>query len=270
MSSSDADRDPNRRPEMTGTPARFSWYELVTPDLAASQEFYGAVAGWTAQRSTVLDQPYTWFMAGDVPVAGMMETQPEGCAAGWTGSIEVRDVDDAVARVTAAGGSVRLPPEDIPGMVRCALLADPQGASFGVFHGLSGEAPPKPAPGAPGTMCWHELYAAGIDPAFDFYSGLFGWTRADSFDMGEMGEYRVFAAGGMPTGGMMRKPDWFEKPFWLFYITVDDIDAAASRVTGGGGRIMHGPMEVPGGSVILQCLDPQGTMFALNRLAACS
>lgn len=254
---------------MTDAPARFSWYELASLDIGASLDFYGAVAGWTARRTTLFDRPYAWFMAGDAPIAGVMEAEPGGCAAGWTGSIEVGDVDDAVARVVAAGGSVRLPAQDVPDMVRFAGLADPQGAGFGVFHGLSGQSPPRPDPMTPGAVCWHELYAADLDPAFDFYSGLFGWTKADGLDMGEMGEYRLVAAGGPPMGGMMRKPAWFEKPFWLFYVTVDDIEAAASRVTGGGGRILHGPMEVPGGSVILQCSDPQGTLFALNRLAPC-
>ena len=30
-----------------------------------------------------------------------------------------------------------------------------------------------------------------------------------------------------------------------------------------GGKIINGPMEVPGGSWIVQCKDPQGAMFAL-------
>ena len=47
------------------------------------------------------------------------------------------------------------------------------------------------------------------------------------------------------------------------YFTVSDIDAAATRVTASGGQILNGPMEVPGGSWIVQCRDPQGAMFAL-------
>lgn len=252
---------------MTENP-RFSWYELSTPDLAAALDFYGSVAGWTAERTTMLDRPYAWFKAGGAFVGGMMEV-PAGEAAGWTGSIQVPDLDDAVARVEVAGGSVREAPREIPGMVRYAVMADPHGATFGLFQGLSGDAPPKPEPTTPGAVCWHELYAGELDPAFDFYSGLFGWTKADSIDTGQMGEYRLFAAGGRPVGGMMTKPAWFEVPFWLFYVTVDDIDAAMSRVAAGGGKVVNGPMEVPGGSVIAECLDPQGAMFALNRLVPC-
>ena len=52
-------------------------------------------------------------------------------------------------------------------------------------------------------------------------------------------------------------------PAWLFYFHVGALDAATGRVTAGGGQILNGPMEVPGGSWIAQCLDPQGAMFAL-------
>ena len=56
-------------------------------------------------------------------------------------------------------------------------------------------------------------------------------------------------------------------PFWLYYFNVGDIDAAAQRVKAGGGQILDGPIEVPGGSWIVQCTDPQGAIFALEGQA---
>jgi len=53
-------------------------------------------------------------------------------------------------------------------------------------------------------------------------------------------------------------------PFWLYYFNVGDIDAAAKRVTAGGGRILGDPLELPGGSWVIQCADPQGAAFALE------
>ena len=52
-------------------------------------------------------------------------------------------------------------------------------------------------------------------------------------------------------------------PSWLYYISVDALDAATAKVTRGGGKIVNGPMQVPGGMWIAQCTDPQGAMFAL-------
>jgi predicted enzyme related to lactoylglutathione lyase len=62
---------------------------------------------------------------------------------------------------------------------------------------------------------------------------------------------------------MFNKPPEVPVPFWLYYFNVGDIDAAAGRVTAGNGKILNGPMEVPGGQWIVQCTDPQGAMFAL-------
>jgi hypothetical protein len=52
-------------------------------------------------------------------------------------------------------------------------------------------------------------------------------------------------------------------PSWVYYFNVGDIDAAVKRVKIGGGQVVEGPIEVPGGSWIIQCLDPQGAIFAL-------
>ncbi|TIX38240.1 MAG: VOC family protein, partial [Mesorhizobium sp.] len=123
--------------------------------------------------------------------------------------------------------------------------------------------PPVPAR-TPGHIGWHELYTTDWTAAFDFYAEQFGWTKAGDFDMGPaMGTYQVFAFGGEPVGGMMNKPEQIPVPVWQFYFNVAAIDAAAKRVTDNGGKVIMGPMEVPGGDWIVQCTDPQGAHFAL-------
>ena len=123
--------------------------------------------------------------------------------------------------------------------------------------------PASVAPGGPGHVGSHELYASDWESAFAFYAGQFGWTKATSVDMGPMGTYQLFAAGGDPIGGMMTKPQSMPSPAWQYYFNVGEIDAAVARVTSNGGQVLHGPHEVPGGSWIVQAMDPQGAMFAL-------
>jgi len=81
--------------------------------------------------------------------------------------------------------------------------------------------------------------------------------------MGPMGTYQLFAIDGVPSGGMMTKCADVPAPRWQYYFNVADIDAAEARVKQRGGQVLHGPMEVPGGSWIVQCTDPQGALFAL-------
>jgi predicted enzyme related to lactoylglutathione lyase len=78
-----------------------------------------------------------------------------------------------------------------------------------------------------------------------------------------MGTYQMFATGDSPVGGIMTKPAAIPMPYWGYYFNVDGIDAAAERVTAGGGAIINGPHQVPGGQWIVQCTDPQGAAFAL-------
>ena len=166
-------------------------------------------------------------------------------------------------RVTAAGGAVHRAPADIPGIGRFAVVADPHGATIILFRGSSDQEPVAAAPGTPGHIGWHELQAGNGESAFAFYSGLFGWTKVEGIDMGAMGVYQIFAIGGAPVGGMMTKMPDTPAPFWLYYFNVDAIDAATARATDGGGKVINGPMQVPGGSWVVQCTDPQGAMFAM-------
>jgi predicted enzyme related to lactoylglutathione lyase len=62
---------------------------------------------------------------------------------------------------------------------------------------------------------------------------------------------------------MMTKMPEAPRPFWLYYFNVDAIDAATTRVTDAGGKIINGPMAVPGDQWIVHGLDPQGAMFGL-------
>lgn len=250
----------------------FIWYELMTTDTAAAAEFYTKVVGWTAKDSGMPDMGYTIF---DVPghgmgVAGMMQLTAEMKARGippnWNGYIAVDDVDAKAKEFADDGGVVHRAPEDIPGIGRFAVVADPHGAVISLFKPImpEGPMPPQPAPGTPGTFGWAELMAGNGEEAFAFYQKMFGWEKDMAVDMGAMGTYRCFAVNGKAIGGMMTKPPMVTAPFWGYYITVDAIDAAGERVTQAGGKIIFGPDAVPGGSFILQCEDPQGAYFALT------
>ncbi len=252
---------------MATSPSPFIWYELMTTDTAAAEAFYRSVVGWQAKDAGMPGMAYTLLSAGDVQVAGMMALPPEAFAAGarpgWIGYLAVDDADASAARIRAAGGAVHRAPEDIPGIGRFAVVADPHGAAFIVMQPFSDEQPPQPAPGTPGHVGWHELHAGDLDSAWAFYAAQFGWTRDQAIDMGPMGTYQLFATGGPAVGGMMTRTPDTPVPTWLYYFNVGGVDAAVARVSQGGGKVLMGPHQVPGGSWIVQCADPQGGMFAL-------
>ncbi|WP_438277419.1 VOC family protein [Nitrobacter sp.] len=244
---------------------RFVWYELMTSDVEAAKAFYTKVVGWQAEDTAATGMTYTLFKVGEVHAAGLMalteDARNRGVPPCWTGYVAVDDVDASSDQFKKHGGAVHVPPCDIPNTGRFAIVADPQGAVLALFKGATPQQ--APAFGAPGHAGWHELMAADWEKAFAFYATLFGWQRADAIDIGPMGKYQLFTAGEQPIGGMFNKPAKMPIPFWLYYFSIDAIDAGTERVKSGGGKIINGPMEVPGDMWIVQCTDPQGAMFAL-------
>jgi predicted enzyme related to lactoylglutathione lyase len=246
----------------------FFWYELMTTDLDAAEAFYTKVVGWKAQpfEGGAGMPRYIVMNAGERGVGGLMtipdEARRSGMPPAWVGYIHTADVGASTEALMKAGGKVHRAPDDIPGVGRFAVVADPQGAMFMFLQPNGPDQPPVPMT-TPGHIGWHELYTTNWQAAFDFYSSQFGWTKGDAMDMGPMGTYQLFKVNGEHTGGMMNKPEQIPVPVWQFYFNVDGADAAASRVTGNGGKVLMGPMEVPGGQWVVQCQDPQGAHFAL-------
>ncbi|MBB2202953.1 VOC family protein [Gluconacetobacter tumulisoli] len=252
---------------MSTSRGQFVWCELATLDAPAASAFYRAVVGWNMGDAGLPDRDYTVLSAGQTPIGGLVAMSQADCKSGaqpgWIGYIAVDDIDAIDARITDAGGAILHPASDIPGIGRFAIASDPQGAVFAVFQ-AGGEGAMGPAvPGTPGSVGWHELLAQERKSAFAFYADLFGWAPGEAVDMGEMGMYQIFTIGGVPAGGIMTRTATMPAPFWLYYFNVDHIDAAIGRVRKAGGHITSGPHQVPGGSWIVQCVDPQDCTFAL-------
>jgi predicted enzyme related to lactoylglutathione lyase len=243
------------------------WYELMTSDTKAAEQFYKNVVGWTAKPSEGSPQAYTEFHSpGDVPVAGLMKT-PEGMNAPpfWSMYVGVPKIEEAVDRITRLGGSEMSPVIEIPTVGRMQMMKDPQGAAFYIYQPASTAHRPE-GPAEVGEASWLELMTTDAPAALKFYSELFGWQPSEALDMGAMGKYHMFNRPHGMIGGMMNKPPEMAHvpPHWQIYFRVPDINAAVDRIKANGGQILNGPMEVPGGDWIVSGMDPQGAAFSLH------
>jgi hypothetical protein len=249
----------------------FIWYELLTTDPAGAAAFYPAVLGWSAQEWQPAPDapPYTLFTDGTNPLSGMMALPEEAAGAPphWLVYVSTPDTDATLARATNLGATVLAPPMDVPEIGRMAVLADPQGAAFAIFTPQAA-GPEPPAVPPVGHVSWLELAANEREAAFRFYHELFEWQKGDAFDMGPAGTYQLFGHGEAPTGGVFDRPPEVPAPNWMVYIRVANLEGALARVTAHNGQVLNGPMEVPGGDRVAQCLDPQGAAFALHSTAA--
>lgn len=263
-----AEQHDGEGPNPTGD---FIWYELMTPDPGAAKAFYDAVVGWDIEPQPAGEMDYRMIRRSDGGHAGGVlritpEMTSEGARPTWLGYINVADVDDCVASIERSGGK-NLMTHDIPDVGRIAMVADPQGAPFYVMKPI----PPRGdfngrsdvfSRDAQQRVGWNELATSDQKAALDFYTSRFGWTKGEAMPMGEMGDYRLLSHHDLPIGAIMTKAA--NRPArWRFYFRVPDVDSAKSAIEAGGGTVMHGPVEVPGGDRILIATDPQGAEFAL-------
>jgi uncharacterized protein len=257
-----------------GIHGKFVWQELTTEDPATAVSFYTKVVGWHA-HANASHPTYTEFGIGSTHTAGMMTLSDDLRAAGvrshWLPYVGVTEVDSAVATAQQLGAKVLHGAADIEQVGRFAILADPQGGAFAVFKpsgsgGGGGAAASGPVP--TGSFAWLELATSDYEAAFEFYSKLFGWTVIQRMDMGPQGVYLIFGSDGVQRGGIYKMhQERSSKPYWLPYAEVASADASGAAATAAGGRILVGPMDVPGGRMV-QLIDPSGAMFAVHSAAA--
>lgn len=252
---------------MTSPHGSFIWYELVTPDPDASKKFYDAVVGWTVQPRPDGPVDYRTITAPDGgATGGVMHLTPEmaagGARAGWLGYVAVDDVDASAERLRELGGAVAMGPWTMPGIGRIAVVTDPAGAPFYLMRGADESgASTAFAPGFTGHVAWNELIARDLDGALAFYAAMFGWKSSERMATPN-GAYAILDHHGTRIGAMASAREG-EPDSWRYYLRVDDVAAAAARVTAGGGLIAMGPFDVPGGDRILIGQDPHGVEFAL-------
>ncbi len=242
---------------------RFIWHELLTTDTAAAAAFYPRVVPWRTQPSSM--PGYTIWMAGQSQVGGLVALPPDaaGTPPHWLIYVGTPNVDATAEHAQRLGARVVKAATDIPNVGRFAVLADPQGATFALYTpGPTGGAAPAPGPG---VFSWHELATTDVAGALRFYGELFGWTRGQGHDMGAMGVYQIFERFGSMVGGMCNVQGPATPPSWLSYVQVVDSSRAVAAAKSAGGRLLHGPVEVPGGSWIALFMDPQGGAFAVQE-----
>lgn len=254
----------------------FIWYELMTDDAAGAKAFYDAVVGWDIETTSSMPGgavDYRMVKRSDGGHAGGMlvlsdDMKAHGAKPTWIGYVHVLDVDIAVQAVVDAGGAIHMEPQDMDGVGRMAMVADPQGAAIYLMAPI----PPADDPGAtsdvfsvdqPQHIRWNELWTSDPGAAVDLYTLLLGWTQQGDMDMGPMGKYRFIQNNGTGIGAVGKATPDGPGTRWDYYIGVDDIDRATKAVAARGGSLTGSINQIPGGEFAVHCTDPQGAAFGL-------
>ncbi|RSN61806.1 glyoxalase [Actinomadura sp. WAC 06369] len=237
-----------------GTPC---WFDLVSPDPAASKRFYGGLLGWTSYTLTIDTLgDYDMFTLGGVSgptVGGMQRLADPAQPPSWTCYFRVESVEGAARRIEAAGGVELLPPTGIANLGRVGMYSDSQGSDFAVWEPRDVEG--ADVAGEPSALYWAELAAYEAESARRFYGAVFGWEAADR---GDRTGWRV---GPRPVASLVPMDE--KRPGgWIPYFRVADVDAAARRGAELGARVAVPPRDAAAGRVAA-VVDPLGAWLAM-------
>jgi len=121
--------------------------------------------------------------------------------------------------------------------------------------------------GSHGRFIWHELTTTDMQAAKTFYASVVGWGTRDASMAGLPST--VFMAGEASVSGMMELPrnarKRGERPMWIGYVYVDDVDTTADRIKHLGGTVHVPPQDILYASRFSVVSDPQMATFALFK-----
>lgn len=247
------------------------WLDLGAPDVPAAAAFYHAVLGWDYESmGENEDFEGGMFKKDGKIVAGLGKLTEEGARPAWMLYYSVTDADATTQAVQQSGGTVRVAPMDLDDWGRMAQYSDPLGGQFAVWE--PGTNKGVELVDQPGSLSWTELYTTDAAGARDFYGGLFGWQFSDMPLPGGAGAYTLITPAGLPEdrmhGGLMQlgKEDLAVaggRPYWHPVFAVEDCDAAVAQVTGNGGSVQMGPVDMEGVGRLAVCLDPANADFVV-------
>ncbi len=248
----------------TKTIGRFLWQELITTDTKAAVAFYSELFGW--KTSTMEMGPggvYTLLKSGEKDVAGILPAdRAKAVPPHWNVYFSTPDTDATVQDAKKAGAKVMTPAWDIPNVGRCAVLLDPQGASFSLLEPPAEREESEAKPAA-GEFCWVEGIVDDPALAIAFYGKVFGWTSKET-SMGEGTYHHLSRAGDKPAGGITKKS--MPGPnAWLSYVAVDDVDATVKRAARLRGLVLLPVTHAKGIGSFAVLQDPTGAVFAVFK-----
>ncbi len=247
------------------------WVDALVPEPRAAATFYSAVLGWEfAERASTPDGgEYLLARLGGDDVAGMVSLPDASTHPHWATYVRVDELETALQRAADAGGTVIVAPLDARPAGRVGVVADPLGATIGLWEPHAREGAQRI--NEPGAWAMSTLRTPDLDRAERFYANAFGWT-GQPFDVG-MVLFRLDGyVGGLPQQPVPRdvvavgvEVNDLRQAQWSVEFWIDDLPAAVERATRHGAHVIAPPFDA-GLFRRAVIADPAGAVFTLSQL----
>ena len=242
---------------------KFIFADFFTSDIEASKRFYGSLFGWEWRWESP-DRSYGIFYQGNIAVAGVVlqeATDTDRPYGRWIYYLSTEQVPKKVADIVAAGGRVLLEPRSMPDRGTLAVVADAEGALFGLLDSSSGD--PADYRSAPGEWLWVSLYSQDVEGASRFYQSQFGYEITEAYDSGDELDFFLSKGGFARAAISHLSAESGSHPTWVGYVQVDDVAASVARAVELGGEVLLGPDPAVLAGNLAIVSDPIGAPIAL-------
>lgn len=252
-------------------PGKLVWAELVTDDVAGAQRFYEGLLGWEFS----VEEGYATASLDGQPVAGLVyRPRPAGREARplWVCHASVPDLAVATQAVRAAGGQVHIPSQQVPSVGERAIVADGEGALFGLLT-LS-EADPEDYLAEPGEWIWWQLSSVDLQKAEAFYAAVGGYSVEEDGKT-KRGSRRYllvrdgYARAALQQLSSQRLQEGF-RPAWLPFVRVGSVTESLARVPALGGKVVVPARRGLHNSQMAVVEDPSGGLMGIMEWNAVS
>ena len=248
-------------------PGKMVFAALVTPALLPAEQFYTDLFGWQFQNAYVGPTLFGVASMNGRAVAAIVQKPLEnGRRPAWRSFLSTADLDATVQLAVRQGASVLVAPHELANLGRDALLADPQGAVFGLLASSSGD--PVDTLAAPGEWIWSSLVTTDPDADAAFYKTVLGYETYD-LAKADAPNHVILASQTFARATVNPMPGDHPvmHPRWISYVRVGDIATVVSRATAMNATIVVPPHEDRNGGTIAILADPAGALFGLMQWA---
>lgn len=245
-------------------PGEFCWADLGTTDVAAAKKFYRGIFGWTAKDLPLENGTnYSMLQVKGKEVCALYPMDPGQKKAKvppcWLPYIAVANVGRTVKKAKAAGATLCLGPNDVPGAGRMAIFQDPAGARFAIWQARGNIGTKLKA--VPATVGWHDLNTGKTAAAAKFYAKVFGW-KVKTMDFSG-NSYTMLKLGNEGLGGIWPHPLPHHPTAWFTYWFVKSCARSVTKVKRLRGKVILGPITVPDTCKFAIIRDPQGAALGV-------
>lgn len=243
------------------TYGRFVWHDLLTDEVGKAKTFYESIFSWEFKGRGGKDAPYLTAYLENMPVAGIVKSdrlEPDMSESRWIGYISVPDVQKTAGLILSSQGIIFVSPLEMPRRGIIALAGDPWGGYFGLIRSSWGD-PEGPGPQENGWY-WNELLTAGPDTAAAFYRSVFNLKSETSKDAG-INEQILLKYGSNSSAGIRYMPRSGNRPLWVSYLHVANLNSTIERISTSGGKILY--MQEKSRAAIIT--DPTGAVVGIQE-----